>query len=205
MDFKDQNHFDGKTKNDSEHIHSNNGGNVDQNKKIGSKLWQSARKCTEVIQRKLKKSPATEQQQQLKSLAAAVGGGGSISSPSQCTKPIQANAAVPPIVDLGPFSNQTSQVTRRGHRPLSAIVTSSSNNNNNHSIQQHFQKSVSKSATSHSAAAPVIDSLDVDDLSDSEQEAADRRLLRSKIIKSFWEQHDQEGGDFSEPEVGSDK
>merc|ERR1712043_50444 len=111
------------------------------------------------------------------------------------TKPIQANAAVAPApVSLGPFLNRT-QVTRRGHRPLSAIVSSSQNNNN------YNKKSGSKHAQ---AQAPVIDTQE-DDLSDNEQDAADRRLLRSKIIKSFWEQHDQEGGDFSEPEVGSDK
>jgi len=177
---------------------SNNNG-TEPNKKIGSKLWQSARKCTEVIQRKLKKSPSTqfEQQQQLdvagttNSGAAVNVGHGSVSSPS--TKPIQANAAVAPPVSLGPFLNQRTQVTRRGHRPLSAIVSSSNNNNYN-----------KKSGSKHAQAAPVIDTLE-DDPSDNEQDAADRRLLRSKIIKSFWEQHDQEGGDFSEPEVGSDK
>merc|ERR1712051_307457 len=119
---------------------NNSGGNnngTEPNKKIGSKLWQSARKCTEVIQRKLKKSPSTqfEQQQQLdlagttNSGAAINVGHGSVSSPS--TKPIQANAAVAPApVSLGPFLNQQrTQVTRRGHRPLSAIVSSSQNNN----------------------------------------------------------------------------
>merc|ERR1712083_894402 len=85
---------------------NNNGGGgnnngTDPNKKIGSKLWQSARKCTEVIQRKLKKSPSThfEQQNQQQQLdlagttaagAAVNVGHGSVSSPS--TKPIQANA-----------------------------------------------------------------------------------------------------------------
>merc|ERR1719362_1377000 len=182
---------------------NNNG--TEPNKKIGSKLWQSARKCTEVIQRKLKKSPSThfEQQQQLDlaGTAAVNVGHGSVSSPS--TKPIQANAAVAPApVSLGPFLNQQrTQVTRRGHRPLSAIVSSSQNNNN------YNKKSGSKHAQ---AAPPVIDTLEIEDLSDNEQDAADRRLLRSKIIKSFWEQHDQEGGDFSEPESlgpksGSDK
>merc|ERR1711971_1071094 len=191
---------------------NNNSGNdngTEPNKKIGSKLWQSARKCTEVIQRKLKKSPSTqfEQQQQLdlagttNSGAAVNVGHGSVSSPS--TKPIQANAAVAPApVSLGPFLNQQrTQVTRRGHRPLSAIVSSSQNNNN-------YNK---KSGSKHAQAAPhVIDNLEIEDLSDNEQDAADRRLLRSKIIKSFWEQHDQEGGDSSEPESlgpksGSDK
>ena len=64
-------------------------------------------------------------------------------------------------------------------------------NNNNH-------KKISNSVNKE----PVIDTLEDD--SDNEQDAADRRLLRSKIIKSFWEQHDQEGGDFSEAET-SDK
>jgi len=212
MDFKsaDQNNFSSRSsKNNAENsaglfkANNNSGGNnngTEPNKKIGSKLWQSARKCTEVIQRKLKKSPSThfEQQNQeqldLAGTATAAGaavnvGHGSVSSPS--TKPIQANAAVAPPVNLGPFLNRT-QVTRRGHRPLSAIVSSSNNNNYN-----------KKSGSKH-APAPVIDTLE-DDLSDNEQDAADRRLLRSKIIKSFWEQHDQEGGDFSEPEAGSDK
>merc|ERR1712051_528433 len=170
---------------------NNNG--TEPNKKIGSKLWQSARKCTEVIQRKLKKSPSTQfeqQNQQQLDLAVPAGaavnvGHGSVSSPSS-TNPIQANAAVAPApVSLGPFLNQRTQVTRRGHRPLSAIVSSSQNNNN------YNKKSGSKNAQ---AAPPVIDTLE-DDLSDNEQDAAGRRLLRSKIIKSFWEQHDQEGGD----------
>merc|ERR1712051_1015737 len=70
---------------------NNTGGNnngTEPNKKIGSKLWQSARKCTEVIQRKLKKSPSTqfEQQQQLDLAGTHAGaavnvGHGSVSSP----------------------------------------------------------------------------------------------------------------------------
>ena len=212
MDFKSADQNSRSSKNNAENSAglfkaNNNGGGgnnngTEPNKKIGSKLWQSARKCTEVIQRKLKKSPSThfEQQNQQQQLdlagttaagAAVNVGHGSVSSPS--TKPIQANAAVAPPVSLGPFLNQRTQVTRRGHRPLSAIVSSSNNNNYN-----------KKSGSKHAQAAPVIDTLE-DDLSDNEQDAADRRLLRSKIIKSFWEQHDQEGGDFSEPEVGSDK
>merc|ERR1712051_1107491 len=138
---------------------NNNG--TEPNKKIGSKLWQSARKCTEVIQRKLKKSPSTQfeqQNQQQLDLAVPAGAAvnvGSVSSPS--TKPIQANAAVAPApVSLGPFLNQRTQVTRRGHRPLSAIVSSSQNNNN-------YNK---KSGSKHAQAAPVIDTLE-DDLSDN--------------------------------------
>ena len=215
MDFKstDPNNFSSRSsKNNAENsaglfkANNNSGGGnnngTEPNKKIGSKLWQSARKCTEVIQRKLKKSPSThfeqQNQQQQLNLAGTTAGGaavnvghGSISSPS--TKPIQANAAVAPPVSLGPFLNHRTQVTRRGHRPLSAIVSSSNNNNYN-----------KKSGSKNAPATPVIDNLE-DDLSDNEQDAADRRLLRSKIIKSFWEQHDQEGGDFSEPEIGSDK
>merc|ERR1719362_2735413 len=148
MDFKssaDQNSRSHSKNNAAENsaglfkANNNSGGNnngTEPNKKMGSKLWQSARKCTEVIQRKLKKSPSTqfEQQQQL-DLAGTAGaavnvGHGSVSSPS--TNPIQANAAVAPApVSLGPFLNQQrTQVTRRGHRPLSAIVSSSQNNNN---------------------------------------------------------------------------
>ena len=172
-------------------------------------MWQSARKCTEVIQRKLKKSSFEQQQHsqqqqqqaQQQQLGAAVSAAGSISSPS--TKPLSLKAAnspppVPPhqhqVLAQMPsstalFPNQ-SQVTRRGHRPLSAIVTSSTVNNNNKKF------SAAHAAVKH---APVIDTLEDD--SDNEQDAADRRLLRSKIIKSFWEQHDQEGGDLSEPEI----
>ena len=63
------------------------------------------------------------------------------------------------------------QVSRRGRRPLSAVVSSSS----------------SRLAASSTHNPNVISP---EDDSDSEQEA--RRLLRSQIIKSFWEQHDLE-------------
>lgn len=209
MDFKDsQNNFK-KNNVQVENNSSNNAGrNAEQNKKIGSKLWQSARKCTEVIQRKLKKSSLEQQQQnsqqtQQPQLGAnsvsATRLSGPISSPSSGTKskPSISGPNLPPPVPphqhlvSGASALNQSQVTRRGHRPLSAIVTTS--NNNNHS------KKISNSVNKE----PVIDTLE-DDLSDNEQDAADRRLLRSKIIKSFWEQHDQEGGDFSEAET-SDK
>jgi len=151
MDFKSADQNGRSSKNNAENSAglfkaNNNGGNnngTEPNKKIGSKLWQSARKCTEVIQRKLKKSPSThfEQQQQLDlaGTAAVNVGHGSISSPS--TKPIQANAAVAPApVSLGPFLNQQrTQVTRRGHRPLSAIVSSSQNNNNYNKQKKWFE------------------------------------------------------------------
>merc|ERR1712051_913885 len=96
MDFKsaDQNSSKNNSAENSAGLfkaNNNSGGNnngTEPNKKIGSKLWQSARKCTEVIQRKLKKSPSThfEQQQQL-DLAGTAGaavnvGHGSVSSPS---------------------------------------------------------------------------------------------------------------------------
>ena len=60
----------------------------------------------------------------------------------------------------------TSQVTRKGHRPLSTLLSGTK-----------------------------VDKNEDSDDSDSEQE---RKLLRSQIIKSFWEQHDQE----EDPEVG---
>merc|ERR1712051_170741 len=159
MDFKSSSDQNSRSsKNNAENsaglfkANNNNGGGnnngTEPNKKIGSKLLQSARKCTEVIQRKLKKSPSThfEQQQQLDlagTTAAVNVGHGSVPSPS--TKPIQANAAVAPApVSLGPFLNQRTQVTRRGHRPLSAIVSSSQNNNN-------YNK---KSGSKHAQAAP---------------------------------------------------
>lgn len=98
--------------------------------KIGSKLWQSARKCSEVIQKKmLKKSDSGSKQ-----------------------------TAEPSV-----------QVTRKGHRPLSAIVTSNSSRKQPQNV--------------------------IEDDSDNEQEAAARRLLRSQIIKSFWEQHDNEASE----------
>ncbi len=64
------------------------------------------------------------------------------------------------------------QVTRRGRRPLSAVVTSTS---------------AGKSAQVNRAEAEQADDYD----SDSETENA-RRLQRSQIIKSFWEKHDAE-------------
>merc|ERR1719219_3107744 len=65
------------------------------------------------------------------------------------------------------------QVSRRGRRPLSAVVSHAKHNNNvarnsNHVIQ------------------------DLEDEADSDSEVEARRLLRSQIIKSFWEQHDLE-------------
>merc|ERR1711935_968196 len=206
MDFKNsQNNF---KKNDNVQVEQNNSSSGGQrnaaepNKKIGPKLWQSARKCTEVIQRKLKKSSLDLQQQQNSQQPCAnsvSAHAGSISSPSTNFKPSISGPNLPPPVPphqhlVSGALNLQSQVTRRGHRPLSAIVTTSNNNNN--SKMKISSNSVNKE--------PVIDTLE-DDLSDNEQEDADRRLLRSKIIKSFWEQHDQEGGDFSEPELSSDK
>jgi len=195
MDFKDQNNS--KKNNVQVENNSSSGRNAEPNKKIGSKFWQSARKCTEVIQRKLKKSSLEQQQhsQQQQLGAVSVTTARSISSPSTKPSIVQAANSPPPVpphqqlLNAAVFSNQ-SQVTRRGHRPLSAIVTSSNNNKKT-------------SFVNNEASTPVIDTLE-DDLSDNEEESADRRLLRSKIIKSFWEQHDQEGGDFSEPEL-SDK
>jgi hypothetical protein len=210
MDFKDNNNLkknSAQVENNSSNSSGRNAAASESNKKIGSKLWQSARKCTEVIQRKLKKSSLDQQQQQnsqpnmqqhsqLGANSVSVNGG-SISSPNIVnSKPSISGPNLPPpvpphqhLVSTGALNLQ-SQVTRRGHRPLSAIVTTS--NNNNH-------KKISNSVNKE----PVIDTLEDD--SDNEQDAADRRLLRSKIIKSFWEQHDQEGGDFSEPEISSDK
>merc|ERR1739846_237361 len=65
------------------------------------------------------------------------------------------------------------QVSRRGRRPLSAVVT----------------------ANKSSIRTNVINEDEPD--SDSEQEA--RRLLRSQIIKSFWEQHDLENNQDQVP------
>merc|ERR1719418_242249 len=104
MDFKSADQNRQSSKNNAENsvglfkANNNSGGHnngTEPNKKIGSKLWQSARKCTEVIQRKLKKSPSTQFEQQQLDLAGTTNsavnvGHGSVSSPS--TKPIQANA-----------------------------------------------------------------------------------------------------------------
>jgi len=100
----------------------------DQPPKFGAKIWQSARKCSEVIHRKLKRSESPKVQH-----------------------------VVQPEV-------QRPQVTRRGHRPLSTLIPEQRQSRN-----------------------AVIN--EVEDDSDSEQE---RKLLRSQIIKSFWEQHDAE-------------
>ena len=96
--------------------------------KFGAKIWQSARKCSEVIHRKLKRSESPKVQQPV----------------------------VQPEV-------QRPQVTRKGHRPLSTLIPEQRSRN------------------------AVIN--EIEDDSDSEQE---RKLLRSQIIKSFWEQHDAE-------------
>jgi hypothetical protein len=105
-----------------------------QQKKITVKFWQSARKCSEVIQRKLKKSSSSD----------------------------KTSAGEPTRRDQ-------SQVTRRGRRPLSAIVTSS----------RGFENVIERGNPG----------MDYD--SDNEQDA-ERRLLRSQIIKSFWKKHDEE-------------
>merc|ERR1711881_818311 len=133
MDFKDR------SSGGKESLKSTSATAAVPEKKIGPKLWQSARKCSEVIQKKLKKSHSNDHH------------------PTN-RKTIEHEKPQRP--------EQVTQVTRRGHRPLSAIVTKSSRTSN------------------------VIDTLEDD--SDNEQEAAARRLLRSQIIKSFWEQHDND-------------
>merc|ERR1712062_747277 len=57
------------------------------------------------------------------------------------------------------------QVTRRGHRPLSTLLSSN---------------------------GPKMDKNNVIEDSDDSDSEQERKLLRSKIIKSFWEQHDQD-------------
>merc|ERR1711935_1152643 len=142
MDFKNsQNNFKKNNNVQVEQNNSSSGGQrnaAEPNKKIGSKLWQSARKCTEVIQRKLKKSSLDLQQQQNSQQPCAnsvSAHAGSISSPSTNFKPSISGPNLPPPVPphqhlVSGALNLQSQVTRRGHRPLSAIVTTSNNNNN---------------------------------------------------------------------------
>merc|ERR1719436_625929 len=81
-----------------------------ENKKMGSKLWQSARKCSEVIQKKLKKSHSNNDHHQ-----------------STNRKEHEKSSPAPPPIPPHRLA-QVTQVTRRGHRPLSAIVTKSSRN-----------------------------------------------------------------------------
>ena len=57
------------------------------------------------------------------------------------------------------------QVTRRGHRPLSTLLSSN---------------------------GPKMDKNNVIEDSDDSDSEQERKLLRSQIIKSFWEQHDQD-------------
>ena len=114
--------------------------------RLSSKLWQSARKCSEVIQRKWRKKSSEQlQNQQTTETSSSATSSNDVSIPSSTDWP---------------------QVSRRGRRPLSAVVT----------------------ANKSSIRTNVINEDEPD--SDSEQEA--RRLLRSQIIKSFWEQHDLE-------------
>ena len=115
--------------------------------RLSSKLWQSARKCSDILQKKWRKKSNNSQSSDLTSVE-------------------------PPVIPTPSVVENTTdwpQVTRRGRRPLSAVVTSSKH----------------KVSTNN-----IVISEDPDDDSDSEQEA--RRLLRSQIIKSFWEQHDAE-------------
>merc|ERR1712018_172325 len=114
--------------------------------RLSSKLWQSARKCSEGIQRKWRKKSSEQlQNQQTTETSPSATSSNDVSIPSSTDWP---------------------QVSRRGRRPLSAVVT----------------------ANKSSIRTNVINEDEPD--SDSEQEA--RRLLRSQIIKSFWEQHDLE-------------
>ena len=140
----------------------------DPEKKSGSsKFWQSARKCSEVIQKKLKKSS---------------NGSASQSSVTELDAKV-------PSSNPGIIPTVTSQVTRRGHRPLSAIVTRGSSENHPKMNDNNV----------------IQDTLEDD--SDTEQEAAVRRLLRSQIIKSFWEQHDATSNksDYEDTEVNDHK
>merc|ERR1739844_412033 len=119
--------------------------------RLSSKLWQSARKCSEVIQRKWRKK-SSEQQQTTTETSSSATSSNDVITPSSTDWP---------------------QVSRRGRRPLSAVVT----------------------ANKSSIRTNVINEDEPD--SDSEQEA--RRLLRSQIIKSFWEQHDLENNQDQVP------
>jgi hypothetical protein len=134
---------------------------------FSAKFWQSARKCSEVIF-SAKKSKSAE-----------------------------SNAAAESKASADKSQYQPSQVSRKGHRPLSAIVVTSSHNSNN-SNRNNVILSKSKILE-----AQKLDHQGADD-SDSESETDARRLLRSQIIKSFWEQHhDNENSDTSDFEETS--
>merc|ERR1712150_251199 len=133
----------------------------------GSKLWQSARKCSEVIQRKWNRKK---------------------SSPNAPTTssawPEVVNHRTRPEMTGGNFRENEDwpQVSRRGRRPLSAIVS------HNHVAKHHNNNSDLARNSNH-----VIHHQDLEDEADSDSEEVEaRRLLRSQIIKSFWEQHDLE-------------
>ena len=172
MDFKNKQQETTTTTN------TNNNNHLDEktrenNVRLGSKLWQSARKCSEVIQRKWnrkKSSPAStssssspEVDNHRSSRPEMTSKGGNF-----CENDFTKKSSSDVVVEDWP------QVSRRGRRPLSAVVSHKHNNNvlarnSNHVIHQ-----------------------DLEDEADSDSEVEARRLLRSQIIKSFWEQHDLE-------------
>lgn len=154
MDFKNKQQETTNINNNNNHSDEKTTSNV----RLGSKLWQSARKCSEVIQRKWRKKS---------------------SPPTSSSEAVVVNHRSRPEMTGGRPEVVTSsnedwpQVSRRGRRPLSAVVSHAKHNNNvarnsNHVIQ------------------------DLEDEADSDSEVEARRLLRSQIIKSFWEQHDLE-------------
>ena len=117
--------------------------------RLSSKLWQSARKCSDILQKKWRKKSNNSQSN-------------------------EQNVVEPPVIPTPSVVDNTNdwpQVTRRGRRPLSAVVTSTRHKVSTNNIV-------------------INEDPDGGDDSDSDQEA--RRLLRSQIIKSFWEQHDAE-------------
>jgi hypothetical protein len=144
------------------------------NVRLGSKLWQSARKCSEVIQRKWNRKKSSPN-----------------APTTSSSSPEVVNHRTRPEM-TGNFREKSSndvedwpQVSRRGRRPLSAIV---SHNHAKHSNFGGNNNSVLARNSNH-----VIHHQDLEDEADSDSEEVEaRRLLRSQIIKSFWEQHDLE-------------
>lgn len=160
MDFKNK-------QQETTNINNNNNNHSDEktretNVRLGSKLWQSARKCSEVIQRKWNRKKSSPAPTSSSSSEAVV----------HRYRPEMTGGGRPEVVTTS--NEDWPQVSRRGRRPLSAIVSHTKHNNNlarnsNHVIQD-----------------------DLEDEADSDSEVEARRLLRSQIIKSFWEQHDLE-------------
>ena len=179
MDFKNKQQETTTTTNTNNNSNHNNHSDHEKtretNVRLGSKLWQSARKCSEVIQRKWNRKKSSP----------------NAPTTSSASPPEVVNHRTRPEMTGGNFRENEDwpQVSRRGRRPLSAIVS------HNHVAKHHNNNSVLARNSNHLAGNSnhVIHHQDLEDEADSDSEEVEaRRLLRSQIIKSFWEQHDLE-------------